>query len=315
MNGLNKTNIDWTLNPDGTPGYTLNIWTGCLNHKEGYCLGGDFPCYAHKLAHGRVKSKYLANTILPRHDEPGHNEHHLDPFYPRFWPSRLEGLAPHNGKARGIFVNSMSEWAGSWVPDEWIKKMFDGIRATPGDRFYLCTKQYRRLPEFSPYPENCWIGATVTSSSMLAKAAFHLTDVKAPVKFLSIEPFLSPLPIPKLLKGILEVAGVNWIIIGACTGTLDDLKPTAAKYPELKLMPLKTDKDGRKWLWSLQPDPDWVRDIISAADKLKIPVWLKHNLMPLLNHNDMQKYLTLWGREKSGAIKFPVWARQEMPKL
>ncbi len=307
---LNHTDIDWALNPDGTPGCTLNLWTGCLNHKEGYCLGGDFPCYAYNLAWGRMKGVYLANDNIPNpaagivYTNDTTPAHQLDPFFPRFWPSRLEGLEPHNGKARGVFINSMSEWAGPWVPEDWIKRMFDVIQTNKKDRFYLCTKQPQRLPEFSPYPENCWIGATVTSSHYLSSAAYHLAGVKARVKFLSIEPLLSPLPIPDLLTGILKVAGVNWVIIGACTGTENDLKPTNIKYPELILTPM--DMAGRRY--TLQPKPEWVRDIISAADKLKIPVFLKESL-------GMQPRAITEAPDHKTPGSAWYYLRKEMPKL
>lgn len=51
---MNKTSIEWAKNPDGTQGYTWNPVTGCLNGCE--------YCYARKLANGRLKSRYLANS-------------------------------------------------------------------------------------------------------------------------------------------------------------------------------------------------------------------------------------------------------------
>lgn len=49
---MNETNIEWVKNPDGSQGYTWNPITGCLNHDNGLCKGGGFPCYAYKLANG-----------------------------------------------------------------------------------------------------------------------------------------------------------------------------------------------------------------------------------------------------------------------
>lgn len=67
---MQKTNIEWVLNPDGTQGYTWNPITGCLNHTDG-CKGGNFPCYAYKIANGRAKQRYLANknTATDNYDE------------------------------------------------------------------------------------------------------------------------------------------------------------------------------------------------------------------------------------------------------
>ncbi len=51
--GINRTKIDWALNPDGLPGYTWNPITGCLNNCP--------YCYARKLANTRLRERYLAN--------------------------------------------------------------------------------------------------------------------------------------------------------------------------------------------------------------------------------------------------------------
>ena len=69
LGGSMTTNIEWVKNPDGTQGITWNPITGCKNHTtKGLCLDGLFPCYAWKLAHTRLKQRYLANSNLT----PGH---------------------------------------------------------------------------------------------------------------------------------------------------------------------------------------------------------------------------------------------------
>ena len=87
------TFIEWVLNPDNkTRGITVNSKTGCLNHTpEGLCLGGMFPCYADRLANGRLKQRYLANKNWDTRTPQGYEGYpNLDPFYPRWWPERLE---------------------------------------------------------------------------------------------------------------------------------------------------------------------------------------------------------------------------------
>lgn len=98
----------------------------------------------------------------------------------------------------------------------------------------------------------------------------------------------------------LEEAGISWLIIGACTSG--------------NWMPLTTIEDHhnmklqlRKWgkRWTLQPKVEWVREIVEAADKVGIPVFLKDNLEPLIKWPD------------AGAWAFKPLSnrlRQEMPK-
>ncbi len=142
---MNRTNIEWVRNPDGSQGYTFNPITGCLNNCS--------YCYARKLANGRLKSRYLANhNMLPFEDmadEDGsdHWQFH-DPFYPRFWPERLIEIRPDT-KAKGIFVCDMSDLFGKGIPKEWTQEVLDMCQGLFEHRFYLLTKQSQNLIIFS----------------------------------------------------------------------------------------------------------------------------------------------------------------------
>lgn len=288
---MNKTLIPWVKNPDGSQGYTLNSKTGCLNHTpEGLCLGGLFPCYAHRLANGRLKSLYLANTnwAPPKPEFLKTLSVVYNPFYPRFWPERLAEPC-HLGKGqfglatrpRGIFLDDMSDWMGDYWPREWTEQELQMMRDCPQHRIYTLTKQAQNLIKFSPFPDNCWVGVTVTNEGitypdMMEEACRALAEIKATVKYLSFEPLLSSIYKLDLLK----IWGINWVIIGAQT------KPY--KPPEIS----------------------WVEEIVRACGKAGVPVFLKNNLKPLL------------GRDYSKGIEgyAPLWAytshklRQETPE-
>lgn len=261
---MNHTSIEWAQNPDGTPGYSWNPITGCRNHTRGMCNNGGFPCYAYKLANGRVKNVYLANTCLPAHDENDHDNHHRDPFYPRIWPSRS---IPRSNNPRGIFVCDMSDLFGIGISTQWTFAVIREIYRHPADRFYLLTKQFRNLTRWRNFPDNCWLGVTATNDQQAYDVDALFSYVNGAVKYLSLEPLLGWLGCP-------EFRNVNWIIIGACT---------SANRQELERI---TDDQSRIMrygrLWTLQPRVEWVKDIIMAADAAGIPVFLKNNLTPPL---------------------------------
>lgn len=264
---MNRTKIEWVKNPDGSQGYSWNPITGCLA-SCGYC-------YARKLANGRLRAKYLANNILPSHNEPNHKEHYANPFYPRFWPGRLKEL--HKAKSwtygggrtrvirqrdttsKGIFVCNMCELFGDWVPTNWQREIFNVIRANYQHRFYLLTKQPWNLAKFSPFPDNCWVGVTVCDKQTAFNASFHYFKVvSAKLKFISFEPLLEDvMEMPPLGRGIIRNA--DWIIIGSQT------KP----YNPPKI--------------------EWVQAIVEAADEAGVPVFQKDNLEPLLGNNLRQE--------------------------
>ena len=330
---MNKTNIEWAQNPDGSQGYTWNPITGCLNNDNGLCKGGGFPCYAYKLANGRLKPLYLANhNMVPfekMEDEDGsdHWQFH-DPFYPRFWAGRLLELrgsgaydnaypdrnAYHASRAKqkGIFVCDMGDLFGVGTPDKWTEQIMEQIRLFSHHRFYLLSKQPQNLIKFSPFPENCWVGVTATTTSMAWIASKQLSQIEAMVKFLSLEPLLSwetstPYTSENIVAGL--DGSLDWLIIGACTGTLEDIKKANYAHKDTDgLMPMPW---GKKW--TLQPKIEWVREIVEAANKAGILVFLKDNLRPLLIPEDCSKpnYLIediFWASEKAQL-------RQEMPDV
>ena len=305
---MNKTSIEWVKNPDGSQGYTWNPITGCLNHENGLCKGGGFPCYAFKLAHGRLKQRYYSNPIVaPRFEDDGTRYNRYedlhDPFFPRFWEERLteplsclkDELSYYPQQPKGIFVCDMGELFGDWIPLKWQEEVFEVIRACTrsknilNHRFYLLTKQPQKLIRFSPFPANCYIGVTVTGHNSFWRALSYLKDIKATVKFLSLEPLLEHIkllpppysnfePVNKPVSSeALRLAGISWLIIGACTGSLEGIKRTNYIYKDTDgLMPLPY---GKKW--TLQPKIEWVEELVEAADEAGISVFLKDNLEPL----------------------------------
>lgn len=247
---MNKTSIEWVKNPDGTQGYTWNPITGCNNQIDGMCQGGNFPCYAYRLANGRLKARYLANknTATKNYDEDSY------PFYPRFWRERLDDIEipPKKRdwqKPRGIFVCDMGDLFGDWLPTEWVSLVFYMMSLNPQHRFYLLTKQPQNLIKWSPFPNNCWVGVSVCNDKMLDVAVDKLEDIEAKNKFISFEPLLKRLTLS--LDYAFYYSGINWVIIGAQT------KPT------------------------VMPKIEWVEEICHAATHANIPVFIKNNLKPL----------------------------------
>jgi len=274
---MQHTKIEWVKNPDGSQGFTWNPITGCLNGCE--------YCYARRLANGRLKQRYLANEriagINPHESVPyipaGMRELELrNPFYPRFWEDRFYKM-PMYGKPKGIFVCDMSDLFGIGIPEEWTRMILTRIKMSEGHRFYLLTKQPQNLTKFSPFPENCWVGVTATNAKMAEEAGFWLWEVKSKVKFISFEPLLEQIPV-RFADYIGEgVEGIKWIIIGAQTGPY---KP---------------------------PKIEWVQEIVDAADKAGVAVFLKDNLEA---SSEIEGYYPFY----CDATGFPLHhLRQEMP--
>ena len=269
---MHRSKIEWCRNPDGSLGWVWNPITGCLNGCE--------YCYARKLANTRLKDRYLANDVvadisnrLRDANSPLWDRVATDPFYPRFWEDRLEELNAKQ-KPRGIFVCDMSDLFGKGIPEKWTWRIINLMTYCSQHRFYLLTKQPQNLIKFSPFPPNVYLGVSATNQEQFDNAVKYLKEIKASVKYLSIEPFLEWQD-DGYQQRRLEEAGIKQVIIGAQT------KPY--KPPKI----------------------EWVQEIVEACDMAGIPVFLKNNLWDLLYANAWDNDI-FWANDKATL-------RQEMP--
>ncbi len=185
---MNRTKIEWT-------DYTYNPITGCTKR----CA----YCYAHRLARGRLRKLYLANSDVAPGCDPN------DPFSPRFWRGRLDDPCTKR-KPSKIFTCSMGELFDPRVPDEWIEAVLAVASLHERHTFQFLTKQPRRAADFEFAP-NVWVGLTIDYDGTETWAnQTNMQFVEAAVRFVSYEPLLSP------IKYIPSWA--DWIIIGAMTG-------------------------------------------------------------------------------------------------
>ena len=205
---MNKTKIPWA-------DYTLNP-------VKGLCPMACPYCYAR-----RMYKRFKWNPEI-RYDPSVF-------LYKPIKPSR-------------IFVGSTIELFHPLIHDAWREEIISICRRTPEHTFIFLTKQPQNLIKFSPFPENCWVGVSVTANGDMTNAYLGLSQVKAPVRFVSFEP----------LRGMIGMndhvnieAWVDWVIIGSQT------QPTR------------------------HPQRAWVDEIITAADKANIPVFIKE---PLASH-------------------------------
>lgn len=273
MNRANQ-NDSWIRSPDGSLGFTSSFITGCWKRCS-YCFAMD-------LARGRLKSRYLANDkCAPFGSVEAYRNGRNDPFWPRVWAEKLDEIYERK-KPAGIFLNIMGDWAHAQIPVMWKKEMFDCIRACPQHVFYLLTKQYDQLPLYA-YPDNCWVGASVTDAGDLASACLELARTRAKLKFLSVEPLLGLIVGSALDKMLLMGSGVSWVIVGAATGKWNMLSQVKAEHPELT-----TEKyEGRL---TLQPPSRWVTYIIKMSKDTTSRVFLKNNLYPSFSKFEVMDY-------------------------
>jgi protein gp37 len=236
--------IEWTrINRDGTklPGFTWNPVAGCQHGCEWRMPNGEIAvCYAETVA------ERLATRAYPHG------------FAHHYWhPDRLsEPLAIK--RPSGIFLDSMSDLMGPWVPDEQIQQVLDVCRAAHWHTFQLLTKNAPRLLQFK-FPRNVWVGASSPpdfmhgkplnrqqQEAMLEKIFDTLPRINVPVRWISFEPL--SWDVSSIVKG--SAGAIQWAVIGAAS-------------------------DGRKYFAPAEHD---LRQLLDVLDALRVPVFFKGNM-------------------------------------
>lgn len=193
---VKETAISWTET-------TWNPVTGC----DKVSAGCD-NCYALILA-PRLKamgSKRYQNDGDPRTSGPGFGV----TLHPDLVKQPLAWKKP-----RMIFVNSMSDLFHGKVPISFVQEIFDTMKATPDHTYQVLTKRASRLPKIVDkldWPENLWMGVSVENEAAMDRIEL-LKSVPTPVRFLSAEPLIGPLP--NLAS---KLDSIDWVIVGGESG-------------------------------------------------------------------------------------------------
>lgn len=242
---MDKTKIDWCDS-------TWNPVTGCLHGCE--------YCYARKIAN-RFKGDrnpidycdiYKGN---PLYEVLERGEPYPFGFAPTLNRTRLSIPATWK-KPRNIFVCSMADLFGEWVPDSWIKAVFEACEAAPQHRYLFLTKNPKRYQELAqngnlPDKENYWFGTTLTG------ADGEVLRMSGKNCFLSIEPIMAPFKAVDMWKHF------GWVIIGAETG----------------------NRKGK-----VIPKREWVESIVNQCRSVGTPVFLKSSLLEVMEGEFIQEY-------------------------
>lgn len=213
--------------------WTHNPITGCLHRCE--------YCYARSIAaNGRFASAFPAG------------------FEPVFHPERLSAPAntriptKHQGDPAWsrVFVGSMADMYGRWVPEEWLQQIHASLCESPQWQYILLTKFPSRYSSLD-LPAGAWVGTSVDTQKRVRIAQESMGKLdRNVVKWLSLEPLLEPLQFT-------DLSMFDWVVIGAQTAT--------------------NQPGGR--VGAFAPPFEWVARIVAQAREAGCRIHLKPNLL------------------------------------
>lgn len=265
MSGIHRTKIDWS-------DASWNPVSGCL-HDCPYCYARNMvrrfqpkpsewpePNTVKAAAHDErcfiaskpttlrdADGKYLRSTPYPKGFSPTMHTYKLDYLKTAKAPRR-------------IFVGSMTDLFGDWVPDEWLAAVFRECHEAPQHVYMFLTKNPKRYTELAekhllPEGDNYWWGTTATTP----ETPFWFSEKHN--TYVSIEPILAPFE----AAGVEALAHTNWVIIGAMTG------PGAKNH---------------------KPERNWIESIAAACEAVGVPVFMKDSLTDIWGEPLLQDYPT-----------------------
>jgi len=216
FNKQDNASIDWAQ-------WSWNPITGCKH---------DCPyCYARDIAKRFYPQGFEASIYPPRFSCPENTR----------VPQKAEGDTAY----KNVFTGSMADIFGRWVPAEWIELVIDAVRENSQWNFLFLTKFPQRVHEFGQMPDNAWMGTTVDCQERVVNAEKAFAKMGGGIKWLSIEPMLTPLKFTRLDL-------FDWVVIGGAS--------KSAQTPS--------------WV----PPFDWIADLHAQAREAGCAVYHKDNL-------------------------------------
>jgi hypothetical protein len=170
-------------------------------------------------------------------------------------------------KPANIFVCSMADLFGKWVPDEWIKEVLTACAAAPWHNYLFLTKnpeRYKHLMDVLPEEYGTgklefWWGVSATDRGWMNMASEIMEEAGSGVAkmFVSVEPLLDDLA-PEINTDVFK-----WVIAGAQTG------PGARQN---------------------KPKREWIQNIVDKCRRTNTPLFMKDSLLEIWEDPLIQQF-------------------------
>lgn len=270
---MDKTKIDWCDS-------TWNPVTGCLHGCE-YCYArrkaerfrGLEPSENgawNTIQYGKGKERLgVLNSAQVKKCKDGKIIRAPYPFgfTPTLYRYRLNDYI--NKKGRNIFVCSMADLFGDWVPDEWIEEVFAACAKAPQHNYLFLTKNPKRYLDLEisgklPKNDNMWYGVTITNMKQVEQAYEAVERLPIRVNlFFSIEPLLEDISWHPRWSDMAMNWWMDWVIIGAETGCRKN---------------------------KVVPERKWIKNLVNDCGFMQVSVFMKSSLKDIWGEPLIQEF-------------------------
>lgn len=310
---MDKTKIDWCDS-------TWNPVTGCF-HGCQYCYARGIAerfglPYAPKLGEpgmegaGKYDTKEMGiDSMLElekqyRKNGIGKAEPYPYSFFPTFHKYRLNDYI--NKKGRNIFVCSMADLFGKWVPNDWKIEVLEACYESPQHNYLFLTKdpigysiwkteKHKDFDSVNAYTENMWLGVTYTGKERL-EGHYTSRDIGVPTSIWTNFWYLW-----RMSGSILPTKAHKFISIEPLSCDICEVEDerNGGKLLEYFITP-QLGKSCFEWIivgaetgrrkGKVIPKREWIEKLVELCRKADIPVFLKSSLADIWGEPLIQEF-------------------------
>jgi protein gp37 len=194
-----NSKIEWT-------DHTFNPWIGCQHVSP-----GCDHCYAETLMDHRYgKVEWGPHGERKRTSEANWKK-------PIKWHAGARAFKQEHGRRPRVFCASLADVFDNQADPSWREDLFSLIRECRRLNWLVLTKRPQNILKMLPSDwgdgyQNVWLGVTAESQSYFDQRWEHLQRIPTAIKFISYEPAIGPLRLPK------HGPYPDWLISGGESG-------------------------------------------------------------------------------------------------
>lgn len=189
---------------------TFNGWIGCSFKSSGNSSPACERCYAETWAKRTGRDFNVPQLTSEANWKK---------------PIKWNKEATEQDKPWRVFAFSLGDVFDPAVLDTGRDRFFEMVKATPNLIWMVLTKQHKKMYEYhceyfgKNYTQpNLWYGVTIENQEQADIRILWLLKMPAAVRFVSVEPCLSPVVFDRVDLMHRGIPGISWLICGAETG-------------------------------------------------------------------------------------------------
>lgn len=256
---------------------TRNVLGGCMHRCQWVMPSGEIAeCYAKTIAERGPAAAAYKNG-----------------FESHYWrPHALRELVA-GGAPELVFMDSMSDLFGSWVPEEQVITILETLTKAPQHTYQCLTKAPRRILKFIDHlPGNLWAGVSSAPDFMMGH---ELTAVQK-TRYMHVA-------LETLAEVRQRTGNIVWMSIEPLSWDVADI--VAAHPGVLDWVIIGAASSGRRYF---QPDALHVDRLLDVLDAQGVATFYKGNIRSLF---DLYDFGT--GAKNRWREDFPVRAAGSIP--